>query len=104
MVAGLADHQDLARQLRDIAAPGDMVICLGPGDITKWAAGLADCISDARLWRRAPRASTFPPWTARKRAVARLPLSPGPPTAATSKGRLARPRASAGSVFFLHYT
>src|SRR3546814_454613 len=51
MVAGVADHQDLARQLRDIAAPGDMVICLGAGDITKWAAGLADCIRDARLCR-----------------------------------------------------
>jgi UDP-N-acetylmuramate--alanine ligase len=34
--------------LRDIAAPGDMVICLGAGDITKWAAGLADGIAGAR--------------------------------------------------------
>jgi UDP-N-acetylmuramate--alanine ligase len=40
---------DLARQLRDIAARGDMVICLGAGDITKWAAGLADGILQARL-------------------------------------------------------
>jgi UDP-N-acetylmuramate--alanine ligase len=40
---------DLARQLRDIAARGDMVICLGAGDITKWAAGLADGIRQARL-------------------------------------------------------
>ncbi|HEX8444537.1 MAG TPA: UDP-N-acetylmuramate--L-alanine ligase [Allosphingosinicella sp.] len=40
---------DLARQLRDIAARGDMVICLGAGDITKWAAGLADGILHARL-------------------------------------------------------
>ena len=32
----------------DIAAPGDMVICLGAGDITKWAAGLADGIAAAR--------------------------------------------------------
>jgi UDP-N-acetylmuramate--alanine ligase len=40
---------DLARQLRDIAARGDMVICLGAGDITKWAAGLADGIKQARL-------------------------------------------------------
>ncbi|PWG03177.1 UDP-N-acetylmuramate--L-alanine ligase [Sphingosinicella humi] len=51
MVGSVADQQDLARQLRDIAAPGDMVICLGAGDITKWAAGLADCIKDARLCR-----------------------------------------------------
>jgi UDP-N-acetylmuramate--alanine ligase len=40
---------DLARRLRDIAARGDMVICLGAGDITKWAAGLADGIKQARL-------------------------------------------------------
>ena len=33
-----------AASLRDLAAPGDMVICLGAGDITKWAAGLADGI------------------------------------------------------------
>ncbi|MFC7498755.1 UDP-N-acetylmuramate--L-alanine ligase [Enterovirga sp. GCM10030262] len=51
MVASVADQQDLARQLRDVAARGDMVICLGAGDITKWAAGLADCIRDERLCR-----------------------------------------------------
>jgi UDP-N-acetylmuramate--alanine ligase len=27
------------------AQPGDMVVCLGAGDITKWAAGLADAIN-----------------------------------------------------------
>ncbi|USI73632.1 UDP-N-acetylmuramate--L-alanine ligase [Sphingomonas morindae] len=36
---------DLARQVR----PGDMVICLGAGDITKWAAGLAPAIEKARV-------------------------------------------------------
>ena len=51
MVGSVTDQKDLARQLRDIAAEGDMVICLGAGDITKWAAGLADCIKDARLCR-----------------------------------------------------
>jgi UDP-N-acetylmuramate--alanine ligase len=40
---------DLARQLRDVAARGDMVICMGAGDITKWAAGLANGILQARL-------------------------------------------------------
>jgi UDP-N-acetylmuramate--alanine ligase len=39
---------DCARQLRDLAADGDTVICLGAGDITKWAAGLADAIRQAR--------------------------------------------------------
>ena len=41
-------RDDLARQLRDLDAKGDMVICLGAGDITKWAAGLADGIKTAR--------------------------------------------------------
>ncbi|HEV2078830.1 MAG TPA: UDP-N-acetylmuramate--L-alanine ligase [Allosphingosinicella sp.] len=45
----VGDAEDLARQLRDLAARGDMVICLGAGDITKWAAGLADGINQARL-------------------------------------------------------
>ncbi len=39
-----SDADDICQQLRDLAAPGDMVICLGAGDITKWAAGLADGI------------------------------------------------------------
>jgi UDP-N-acetylmuramate--alanine ligase len=49
MVSAVGGPEDLARQLRDIAARGDMVICLGAGDITKWAAGLADGILTARL-------------------------------------------------------
>jgi UDP-N-acetylmuramate--alanine ligase len=44
----VADPDDLCRRLRDLATPGDMVICLGAGDITKWAAGLADGIARAR--------------------------------------------------------
>jgi len=51
MACTVADAADLARQLRDVAARGDMVICLGAGDITKWAAGLADGIKSARLAR-----------------------------------------------------
>ncbi|QAY77765.1 UDP-N-acetylmuramate--L-alanine ligase [Sphingosinicella sp. BN140058] len=47
-VKAVADLEDLCLQLRDIAAPGDMVICLGAGDITKWAAALADGIACAR--------------------------------------------------------
>ena len=48
-VKAVESAEDLARQLRDIAARGDMVICLGAGDITKWAAGLAVGIKHARL-------------------------------------------------------
>ena len=59
LVAGLRDagHRaavavtsadDLARLLAVDARPGDLVVCLGAGDITKWAAGLADAIGKAR--------------------------------------------------------
>ncbi len=48
-VCTVSGPDDLARQLRDIAARGDMVICLGAGDITKWAAGLAEGVRKARL-------------------------------------------------------
>ena len=43
------DQEEACRVLRDLAARGDMIICLGAGDITKWAAGLADGINRARL-------------------------------------------------------
>ncbi|MDQ3470802.1 MAG: UDP-N-acetylmuramate--L-alanine ligase [Pseudomonadota bacterium] len=48
MVKGVADIDELARSLRDIAASDDMIICMGAGDITKWAAGLANGIGKAR--------------------------------------------------------
>ena len=38
----------LAIELAQVAKPDDMIICLGAGDITKWAAGLADAIKKAR--------------------------------------------------------
>jgi UDP-N-acetylmuramate--alanine ligase len=48
LVKTVADGQDLANSLRDVAAAGDMIICMGAGDITKWAAGLAEGIRAAR--------------------------------------------------------
>ena len=48
MVRTVAGVDDLCHALRDLAAEGDMVICMGAGDITKWAAGLADGICRAR--------------------------------------------------------
>ena len=48
MVKGVSDPTDLARSLRDVAAEGDIVVCMGAGDITKWAAGLAEGIRQAR--------------------------------------------------------
>jgi UDP-N-acetylmuramate--alanine ligase len=38
----------LATELAEVIRPDDMVICLGAGDITKWAAGLADAIKKAK--------------------------------------------------------
>ncbi|SFS11346.1 UDP-N-acetylmuramate--L-alanine ligase [Sphingomonas jatrophae] len=39
----------LAAELARIVQPGDQVICLGAGDITKWAAGLAAAIERERV-------------------------------------------------------
>ena len=44
----VADQPALAARLAEVAQPQDMIICLGAGDITKWAAGLADGIAEAR--------------------------------------------------------
>jgi UDP-N-acetylmuramate--alanine ligase len=48
MVSAVASLDDLCRALRDLAADGDMIICMGAGDITKWAAALADGICKSR--------------------------------------------------------
>jgi UDP-N-acetylmuramate--alanine ligase len=48
MVRAVDSLDELCQALRDLAAEGDMVICLGAGDITKWAAALADGICEAR--------------------------------------------------------
>jgi UDP-N-acetylmuramate--alanine ligase len=48
MVRTVEKLDELCRELRDLAAEGDMVICMGAGDITKWAAGLEKGIADAR--------------------------------------------------------
>jgi UDP-N-acetylmuramate--alanine ligase len=44
----IAGADALADALAVIIAPGDMVVCLGAGDITKWAAGLAAAIAQRR--------------------------------------------------------
>jgi UDP-N-acetylmuramate--alanine ligase len=48
MVRAIDDLDALSRDLRDLAAEGDMIICMGAGDITKWAASLPDGIGKAR--------------------------------------------------------
>ena len=52
MVKLVGSPKELAASLRDIAAEGDMILCMGAGDITKWAAGLADGIAKARAVKR----------------------------------------------------
>jgi UDP-N-acetylmuramate--alanine ligase len=39
----------LADALAGVIRPGDMVICLGAGDITKWAAGLAGALEHRKV-------------------------------------------------------
>jgi UDP-N-acetylmuramate--alanine ligase len=46
--ATVADAADLAHKLAETLQDKDMVVCLGAGDITKWAADLADAIKAAR--------------------------------------------------------
>ena len=46
--AEIAEPQVLAEVLAREAVAGDMVVCLGAGDITKWAAGLAAGIEGVR--------------------------------------------------------
>ena len=42
--ATVAGSGELAEALAGTLEPGDMVVCLGAGDITKWAAGLAEAV------------------------------------------------------------
>ncbi|MEO5706076.1 MAG: UDP-N-acetylmuramate--L-alanine ligase [Alteraurantiacibacter sp.] len=44
----IAGPEALAKELAGLIEPGDIVVCLGAGDITKWAAGLADAIRRER--------------------------------------------------------
>ncbi|PPR66777.1 MAG: hypothetical protein CFH02_01625, partial [Alphaproteobacteria bacterium MarineAlpha3_Bin1] len=41
-VMPLAEPSDLAGIIDGLAGPGDMVVCLGAGDITRWANALPD--------------------------------------------------------------
>ena len=43
---GLDDEQDLARIVFDLAAPGDLVVCLGAGNITAWANALPEQLAE----------------------------------------------------------
>ena len=47
--ATVADADTLAVELAATVQANDMVVCLGAGDITKWAAGLAEAIAAKRV-------------------------------------------------------
>ena len=51
MVRTVSDFDDLCLALRDLAADGDMVLCMGAGDITKWAAKIVDGVCAARAMK-----------------------------------------------------
>jgi UDP-N-acetylmuramate--alanine ligase len=44
----IAGPDELAAELAFVVEPGDIVVCLGAGDITKWAAGLAAQVIERR--------------------------------------------------------
>ena len=46
--ATVEDRDDLAKKLANDIEEGDLVVCLGAGDITKWAAGLAEAVGKER--------------------------------------------------------
>ena len=46
--ATVSDADALADELAQTVQPNDMIVCLGAGDITKWAAGLAGAIGERR--------------------------------------------------------
>jgi UDP-N-acetylmuramate--alanine ligase len=46
--ATVADEDDLAKRLAGELTAGDMVVCLGAGDITRWASELAGRIERER--------------------------------------------------------
>ena len=56
-VAPLAAPEDLAREICDSAAPGDLVVCLGAGNITAWAQALPDEIARCLAERDGPQAA-----------------------------------------------
>ena len=48
MVVELETPEDLAAAVNDLAAPGDVVVCLGAGTVTQWAGALPGQLSDLR--------------------------------------------------------
>ncbi len=47
-VTPLEDPKDLAARVQELAEPGDLVVCLGAGNITAWANALPDALAKLR--------------------------------------------------------
>ena len=54
-VSPLPDPDSLAPMVHDLAAPGDLVVCLGAGSITTWAAALPGQLEALRSGAEAPK-------------------------------------------------
>ncbi|MBK8177073.1 MAG: UDP-N-acetylmuramate--L-alanine ligase [Rhodospirillales bacterium] len=50
-VLALADRGDLATTISELAYPGDLVVCLGAGNISQWAHALAGEVTELRRGR-----------------------------------------------------
>ncbi|MFP5330296.1 MAG: UDP-N-acetylmuramate--L-alanine ligase, partial [Alphaproteobacteria bacterium] len=48
MAKAVASIDDLCSNLNELAGEGDIIVCMGAGDITKWAAAIAEGICAAR--------------------------------------------------------
>jgi UDP-N-acetylmuramate--alanine ligase len=48
LAESVGDADALAARIAEVALPGDLIVCLGAGDITKWAAGLAEAVDAKR--------------------------------------------------------
>ena len=48
LAESVVDADALAARIAEVAQPGDLIVCLGAGDITKWAAGLAEAVDAKR--------------------------------------------------------
>ena len=58
-VATVDSEREIAPALRRLAAPGDMVVCLGAGNSTEWAHALPDWLA-AEPMRAGRRCMSFP--------------------------------------------
>ena len=52
-VVSVDNARDLPQAVRELARPGDMVVCLGAGNSTEWAHALPDLLAEPQRIERA---------------------------------------------------